>query len=354
MEVRCPAHDLAREGFLVRPVDPIRHALLNELLHRPEQTLNRPVRFQQNGEELKTLHLNDEVNRIDLDRTTDVPFPDPTRLNLRTRNLRCYDHAEEDLNPILEKVLDLPSFETIRHRFKADWTEDQQVRFIHHAARRLYAAPFENVTKIDHALPFRTGPEVWANIAEGGGGICAEKTGALLFLCHLLDVETAPVIGAAEEIPEDLEAHYLAYASGDLKKRPFWIQHHFLEVRPGRRRLLIDVTNGNLPFLFREGDDVEHMLNGGYRGRMVYRSEKLHLKRATPLLGDLLLTLSEFHAPDLYFDYIFDQGLGLHIDRDLFVGVYFDWGGEQAARMERYYAANARKRRMPYPRFLHA
>ena len=50
---------------------------------------------------------------------------------------------------------------------------------------------------------------------------------------------------------------------------------------------------------------------------------------------------------------MFDQGLGMEITSNLYVGAYFDWGGSRSSLMQNYYAVRAKRLRLPYPRFIH-
>jgi hypothetical protein len=126
-----------------------------------------------------------------------------------------------------------------------------------------------------------------------------------------------------------------------------------LDVYAGGRWILVDVTGGNLPLVLIAGEDRERAFRCGMRGRMVYRQEHLRLRRAEVRLGDLLLTMSEFHVSDLHFQYVFDQGLGLHISPHAFVGVYFDWGRERSAQWQQHYTRRAADAGLPRPAFFH-
>ena len=351
------------------PVDVHQHVTLRSLVLTPEHTLNRPVHFvHQAGEENPdaAIDLRQPVNTVILHRYTDVPYPEATKLNLTARNQQGYRYARILLDPIFDRVLDLQktpiitrtgeritSFSPLPSLFLEEVATEEKIRFLYRVAQRLHQAPFENISKIDHTIPFRTGLEMWANIDQGYGGVCAEKTSALKSLCDILNIPNHPILGAQGGLPDDIEEQYLTYTrAGGHGETPPWVQHHLLEVTIDDKTLFIDTTNGNIPLSFRDNTDLEHLLAHGYRARMVYRVEHLQLRRASNILGDLLLTLSEYHVPDLYFNYIFDQGLGLHISKEMYIGVYFDWGGERSQTMEHYFTANALERRMPPPRFI--
>jgi hypothetical protein len=202
---------------------------------------------------------------------------------------------------------------------------------------------------------FRCGYEMWSNLRAGFGGVCAEKTSALQFVCSILSVPVRPVLGSDSRIPDDFEQSLRAYVdSKGEKELPVRIYHHLIQIGIDDEEYLVDATNGNIPLMFLDQSDAELLLRYGYRARMVYRVDKLNLHRVSTWTGDAMLTLSEYHVPELHLQYVFEQGLGLYISNDLYLGVYFDWGGEASALKQNYYSALARRVGFPYPRFVHA
>ena len=75
----------------------------------------------------------------------------------------------------------------------------------------------------------------------------------------------------------------------------------------GGRSALVDATNGNIPFTFLLDDDGALRVRRGMRARMVYNVERLHLAEVSELAGDIMLTISEFHVPDLHFQFMFQH-----------------------------------------------
>ena len=71
---------------------------------------------------------------------------------------------------------------------------------------------------------------------------------------------------------------------------------------------------------------------------MFSKVDRLFLYPLEKTAGDILLLISEFHLPFTHWDYTFDQGLGLAILPDMYVGAYFDWGGECTQRLQSHYS----------------
>ena len=159
-----------------------------------------------------------------------------------------------------------------------------------------------------------------------------------------------------EEVHADycMRAFYLmVHCLADVVQQSTTLRFLDVQAELAGQTILIDATNGNLPFTFLSSADAQRRIRGGMRARMVYRTERLKLAEASNLAGDIMLTVSEFHVPDLHFQFMFDHGLGLHISAAAYLGVFFDWGGERSRLMQNYYSRAARRRRMPFPRFVH-
>ena len=380
------------EGFLPEPVEPVRHESLRLHMTSPAATLNDPIALVQDGKVLTnetTISLADDWNTVELLRddsdihgTSDsdiLPLADRHREVYRTctdQVIGAFDDLFEfDRYTIVDRagqqlasLRDIASGGGLGEECAAIHARvvppnllakllnpENQFRFMLRTALTIHEAPFENLSKLVDGIPFRSGAEMWANMARGFGGVCGEKTGALQFICHILGVPCRPVLGSTSAFPDDIEERIAECAAQRcFDDAPLWAQHCLLEVQLGETPCLIDSTNGNVPFLFLAGADMAAYLRTGYRARMVSRVERLNLKRVAPATGDLLFTWSEFHVRDMLHDYVFDQGLGLHISQQAYIAVYFDWGGERSALMEHHFARLARRRRFPYPRFIHA
>jgi hypothetical protein len=360
----------ADEGFLARAPEPLRLEPFRQLVVFPELTFNRPAAFEQNDRPLgddESIDLTAPVNRVFIDRADDQ-LADRTMISVSTRNKLAFEANSKTICGIIDELFDfethhitsvdnepITSLAQLIGGFDDLLDTAGKVRFLYRIAELLHTAPFENVSKIIAGRQFRCGYEMWGNMAMGFGGVCGEKTAALKFVCDILSIPSSPVLGSDSIIPDDFEQALEAYMdSGGNSELPAHIHHHILEVTVDSSRYLIDATGGNIPMMFLDADDAEAFIRGGFRARMVYRVDRLNMKRSSPQVGDGIETLSEHHVPELHLQYIFKQGLGLHISADTYIGVYFDWGGTESALKQNYYSSRARNMRFPYPRFVHA
>ncbi|MBT3378627.1 MAG: hypothetical protein HN742_02535 [Lentisphaerae bacterium] len=370
------------EGFLPEPTDPVRHESFRLLMTSPASTLNDPVALVQCGSMLTdeaTISLADDWNAVELfrDDAETAPGHASDNMSIADRQRDVYQTCVDDISAAFDELFEFERYPVVDRQGKSltglrdiapgdghDGTVNllaekldagNQTRFLLRVALAIHEAPFENLSKLVDGIPFRSGAEMWTNMARGFGGVCGEKTGALQFICHVLGVPSRPVLGSTSEFPSDIEERIADCAARRcFEDAPLWAQHCLLEAQAGEMTCLIDPTNGNVPFLFLTGTDRDAYMKAGYRARMVSRVERLNLRRVTAVTGDQLFTWSEFHVPDMLHDYVFDQGLGLHISAQAYIAVYFDWGGERSALMEHHFASLAKRRRFPHPRFVHA
>jgi hypothetical protein len=358
------------DGYLPRPVDVLHNESLRQLVEFPGSTINRPLTFEQNGRQLHPddeISLHEKVNTIFLGRRNTAFGPDRHQICVSECNRRAFASCRAKIVSAIDGLFDfeknpiavkngqtIESFGDIAQDFCEKLDTTDQLRFLYRVAELIHTAPFENFSKILDDISVRSGYEMWGNVHRGFGGVCAEKTAMLKFICDILSIHSSPVIGSRSTIPKDFDKLLKAYIDSEgLEELPIWIQHHLLEIGIGSNRYLVDVTGGNIPFTFLDSMDTDHLIQGGFRARMVYRVDRLHLCRASNWIGDALLTLSQYHIPGLNFQYIFEQGLGLHISSKAYIGVYFDWGGQRSFRIQNHYASLARRVRLPFPRFVH-
>ena len=133
-------------------------------------------------------------------------------------------------------------------------TPDQRMAFIRAVAKRVWDADFESYSRFTgRKLVYKTGDETALNIAGGAGGICSEKVQALKFMTDHYNSSprsssrdrTYPTRSRRTTLesccPPSTSAHRTAHA---LLAAPG------PALPPRRRRLLVDATNGNIPFLF--------------------------------------------------------------------------------------------------------
>ena len=129
---------------------------------------------------------------------------------------------------------------------------------------------FENYSRfVGERLMFKTGDETVRNIAAGSGGICTEKVQALKFLTDHYGLESEYVIGGdsaegavpVEKLREMLQTFDFRFARRYMR---YW-QHAALLYRIDGIPVLVDATNGNIPFLFLAGEAAEKLL--GYENK---------------------------------------------------------------------------------------
>lgn len=358
------------EGFLVAPEDPVRHETFRYLVNHPGATLNDPVRFEVDGRPLdatRPFSLYAEETHIQIKREAHASPLDPeTDVDLAARHQQMYETFPERFDRVFQALFDFENdgptdrdgrraecFADLRERFTDRYDVPGQLRLLLAIAEIIHRAPFENGSKFMDGVWFRSGYEMWENMARGFGGVCSEKASALKFVCDVIGIPNTPVIGSREKPAPDFEDQMLDYLRDRGQRRiPLRAQHLFLELEVGGRFYLVDPTGGNIPLLFLTREDAEPWFRAGYRARMVYQTEQLHLRRVSNTIGDAVLLISEYHLPDIHFDYVFKQGLGVLIQPDLYIGGFFDWGGERRAIMQTHFASLGRSQRLPYPLFL--
>ena len=342
--LQLPFTEAKGSGFMVEPPDRLRHETLRRVAIHNASVFQRPVEFVQDGmlvDALGEIDTSAEHTEILLERDETASRGNPRALSLKECNRRAFAGCPATVIGCIDALFgfaDYPvwsragvrveSFASLVEDFSGTLNEASQLRVLYRLAEVVHAHPFENISKLVSGVPFCSGWEMWGRMEQGGGGICAEKTAALKFVCDVLDVPTYYVAGSAYTIPEDYEQQLRRYVMSDgMEEQPIWIQHLLLGFEVGGDEYLVDVTNGNLPLLFLTGVDLRRYVKAGYRGRMVYSCERMNLRRVSTWAGDALLTLCEFHVPDLHFQYVFKQELGLHISPQAYIGAFFDYGG---------------------------
>ena len=366
----CSGREMAAGDYLPRPVDSLRHESLRRLLCAPASLLSPPVCFWQNGLKIRDggrFDLSGTHNLVHLRRASDTNGADCRALDLAARHRREFADCRDELVELWDALFDfdahrvstrggarITGFEQVLANFRDGLSDEGRVQVVYRLAHLVYQAPFENLSKIVGAHGLRSGLEMWRNIALGCGGVCSEKAWALKFACDVLGVPNTPVYGAGCELPADLDSRLVRLVGeDDPEALGVWLQHHLLELDLAGRKVLVDVANGNMPFLFLAGPDAETRVRHGLRARMVYHTEKLRLARASSLAGDIMLVHSRQRIPGLTYQFVFEQGLGLQITDQLFLGAFLDWHEERSRHAQSTYSACAKRVALPYPRFVH-
>ena len=200
--------------------------------------------------------------------------------------------------------------------------------FVHALALRIWEADFENYSRfVDRKLVFKSGDETVLNIAEGRGGICSEKVQALKFLTDQYGLESEYVLSGPatpDPVPEERLRQLLNTLDFRFSKRfmRYW-QHLALLYRFDGIELLVDATNGNVPFLFAAGAEAEGVL--GYESkrpvqvRMAVKEEDFYYHRISQDIVEDMIFAMEGWIPFVDLVQVFDNELGLCITKDYMV-----------------------------------
>ena len=199
---------------------------------------------------------------------------------------------------------------------------------IHALALRIWEADFENYSRFTgRKLVFKSGDETVLNIIDGRGGICSEKVQALKFLTDQYGLESEYVLSGPATpapVPEDRLRQLLDTLDFRFSKRfmRYW-QHLALVYRFDGTELLVDATNGNVPFLFAPGAEADVIL--GYEDkrpvpvRMAVKKEDFYYHRISQDIVEDMIFAMEGWIPYVDLVQVFDNELGLCITKDYMV-----------------------------------
>ena len=205
---------------------------------------------------------------------------------------------------------------------------DSQIMFVKAIAKAVWEAPFENYSRFTgERLRYKTGDEALAHIIGGRGAICSEKIQALKFVTDHYGFESHYVLAGPDTpgpVPMDQLRHILDTFDfrGAGAAMRFW-QHMALELIVDDEHILVDATNGNIPFMFVRGERVEQILDSerpkSVTVRMGTYPEEFYYHRAPDELGlDLCYAMENF-IPEIDLVQVFDNELGLALTPEFLV-----------------------------------
>ena len=207
-------------------------------------------------------------------------------------------------------------------------SREHRLKFLKTLSEDVWNSQFENYSRfIGKKLVYKSGDETVDNIMEGRGAICSEKVQALKFLTDHYGFESEYVIAgkdAAGPVPVDHLRGLLTSFDFRFSKRHmrFW-QHTALVYNVDGVQVLVDATNGNIPFLFLEGDSAERVL--GYEDKqavpvkMVESTEQFYYHRIPQDIPENLFFAMEGWLPFSDLLQVFDNELGLFLSEDYYV-----------------------------------
>ncbi len=209
-----------------------------------------------------------------------------------------------------------------------DSGHESELDFLRLVAQEIWNSPFENYSRFTgRRIPYKTADETLLNIIEGRGAICSEKVQALKFITDMRGLKSNYVFAGPDalgRLPSDDLRRLLETFDfrGSRRIMRFW-QHLALEYVIEDQRILVDATNGNIPFLFLGGPECDALLDPDFPRplpvRMGTYSENFYYHRAP---GDLALDLCyamENYIPEIDLVQVFDNELGLVITPEFLV-----------------------------------
>ena len=207
-------------------------------------------------------------------------------------------------------------------------TTYQQVQLVRSLAKTVWESDFENYSRfVGPKLRYKAGDETVRNIIDGGGGICSEKVQALKFLTDHYGIQSEYILAGADArapVPEEKLRELLTTFDFRLTKRylRYW-QHTALLYTIDDTSILVDATNGNIPFLFISGEPAERIL--GYDDKppvtvkMAVYQDDFYYHRVSQDIPENLFFAMESWIPDIDLIQVFDNELGLYISPEMFV-----------------------------------
>jgi hypothetical protein len=223
-------------------------------------------------------------------------------------------------------------------------------------AKRIWDADFESYSRFTgQKLVFKSGDETVRNIMDGGGGICSEKVQALKFLTDNLGYESEYLLAgpnAQRPIPEErLREMLMTFEFGYSKRYMRYWQHMALLYHLDGADIIVDATNGNIPFLFLVGPEAGQMLDCRDRTpvsvRMSLHEESFFYHRVSQDIPENLLFALEGLIPEADLIQVVENELGLIVSEDFFVTPVIYKDEKEFIDLERQYKTACGKVGLP-------
>jgi hypothetical protein len=207
-------------------------------------------------------------------------------------------------------------------------TFEDQKRFLQAVGKKIWESDFELYSRfIGDKLWFKDSAETLLNIIAGRGGTCTEKSSAMKLISDVYGFTSEYVLGGSDAkgpFPVDALRKMLETLDFELgKKYMIYWDHMALLYDLEVEDVLIDVTNGNVPFLFLTGGEIEKLLREdnkkSVKVKMVLRDENFYYHVTPQDIPEYLLEAMQDWIEDVDLIHVFDDGLGLLIREDYFV-----------------------------------
>ena len=204
----------------------------------------------------------------------------------------------------------------------------QRLQFLESLARRIWNGRFENYSRFTgRKLVYKSGDETVDNILQGDGAICSEKVQALKFLTDHYGFQSEYVLAgqdASGALPVEKLREILRTFDPSFSRRymRYW-QHTALLYHLDGVRVLVDATNGNVPFLFLRDGEADRLLRRDDKQplpvRMVESEESFFYHRTPQDVPENLFFALEGWIPFSDLMQVFDNELGLFLSADYYV-----------------------------------
>ena len=223
-----------------------------------------------------------------------------------------------------------------------------KLKLVEAVARRIWESDFENYSRFTgRKLIYKAGDETVRNIIEGAGGICSEKVQALKFITDHYGIESEYLIAGPDvpgPVPEAQLREMLTTFDFRFSRRHmrYW-QHAALLCNIDGETALVDVTNGNIPFVFERNEAAERLL--GYEDKqalhvqMALSPEDFYYHRVSQDIPADLYFAMEGWIPDVDLVQVFDNELGLYISSGYMVAPIVYRSERVLERLRRQYTA---------------
>ncbi len=207
-------------------------------------------------------------------------------------------------------------------------TNEDCKKFLRAVGMKIWESDFELYSRfIGDKIRFKDPSETLLNIIAGRGGTCTEKCSAMKLITDAYGIKSEYLLGGANAkgpFPEDALRRILEEMDFTLgKKYMLYWQHMALLYDLDGEDVMIDVTNGNIPFLFLMGDDIEELLRPknkkSIKVNMVMDEENFYFHVVPQDIPENLLSAMQDWIEDVDLINVFDDGLGLLITKDYFV-----------------------------------
>jgi len=227
-------------------------------------------------------------------------------------------------------------------------TQEDKKKFLLAISRKIWESDFELYSRfIGDKQRFKDPSETLKNIISGRGGTCTEKSSAMKMLTDVYGFESEYLLGgpgAKGPFPANALRKMLTTMDFSLGKKymAYW-QHASLLYSVDGEDVMIDVTNGNVPFLFLTGYDsvlpslggtrsvlpslggtrIEELLNPNNKKsvkvRMIMDNEEFYYHVIPQDIPENLITAMQDWIENVDLINVFDDGLGLLIREDYYV-----------------------------------